>query len=53
VIRAGKAFWEPGGDVIHYHQDGNNRADQAVDGGMMTTSSDGNEFLSELRGDPG
>jgi quercetin dioxygenase-like cupin family protein len=26
VIRAGEAFWEPGGDVIHY-QDGNNRAD--------------------------
>ncbi|WP_157250735.1 cupin domain-containing protein [Nonomuraea typhae] len=26
VIRAGEAFWEPGGDVIHY-QDGNNRED--------------------------
>jgi quercetin dioxygenase-like cupin family protein len=26
VIRAGEAFWEPGGDVIHY-QDGNNRPD--------------------------
>ena len=26
VIRAGEAFWEPGGDVIHY-QDGNNRSD--------------------------
>ena len=26
VIRAGEAFWEPGGDVIHY-QDGNNRND--------------------------
>jgi hypothetical protein len=26
VIRAGEAFWEPGGDIIHY-QDGNNRAD--------------------------
>jgi quercetin dioxygenase-like cupin family protein len=26
VIRAGEAFWEPGGDVIHY-QDGNNRQD--------------------------
>jgi len=26
VIRAGEAFWEPGGDVIHY-QDGNNRDD--------------------------
>jgi quercetin dioxygenase-like cupin family protein len=26
VIRAGDAFWEPGGDVIHY-SDGNNRDD--------------------------
>ena len=26
VLRAGEAFWGPGGDVIHY-QDANNRAD--------------------------
>ncbi|MFC5752397.1 cupin domain-containing protein [Actinomadura rugatobispora] len=26
AVRAGEAFWEPGGDVIHY-QDGNNRDD--------------------------
>ncbi|WP_373294581.1 hypothetical protein [Streptomyces albiflavescens] len=26
VIKAGEAFWEPGGDVIHY-QDGNNRTE--------------------------
>jgi quercetin dioxygenase-like cupin family protein len=26
VIRAGEAFWEPGGDVIHY-SDGNSRDD--------------------------
>ena len=26
VIRVGEAFWEPGGDLIHY-QDGNNRPD--------------------------
>ncbi|KWX67027.1 cupin domain-containing protein [Mycobacterium sp. NAZ190054] len=26
VIRAGEAFWEPGGDVIHY-SDANNRSD--------------------------
>ena len=26
VVRAGEAFWEPGGDVIH-HSDGNNRDD--------------------------
>jgi quercetin dioxygenase-like cupin family protein len=29
VIRAGEAFWEPGGDVVHY-QDGNNREDVPV-----------------------
>jgi quercetin dioxygenase-like cupin family protein len=29
VLRAGEAFWEPGGDVIHY-QDGNNRDDAPV-----------------------
>ncbi|MFD0473761.1 hypothetical protein ACFQ0B_40015 [Nonomuraea thailandensis] len=27
VVRAGEAFWEPGGDVIHY-QDGNHLADE-------------------------
>jgi quercetin dioxygenase-like cupin family protein len=26
VVKGGEAFWEPGGDVIHY-QDGNNRDD--------------------------
>lgn len=26
VLKAGDAFWEPGGDVIHY-QDANNRSD--------------------------
>jgi quercetin dioxygenase-like cupin family protein len=26
VVRAGEAFWEPGGDVIHY-SDANNRDD--------------------------
>jgi quercetin dioxygenase-like cupin family protein len=29
VVPAGEAFWEPGGDVIHY-QDGNNRDDIPV-----------------------
>lgn len=28
AIKAGEAFWEPGGDVIHY-SDGNNRSDIA------------------------
>lgn len=27
VVKAGDAFWEPGGDVIHYH-DGNNLPDE-------------------------
>lgn len=29
VLKAGEAFWEPGGDVIHY-QDANNRSDIPV-----------------------
>jgi hypothetical protein len=29
VVKAGEAFWEPGGDVIHY-QDANNRTDIAL-----------------------
>lgn len=29
IVRAGEAFWEPGGDVIHY-QNGNNRDDIPV-----------------------
>lgn len=29
VVRAGEAFWEPGGDVIHY-SDGNHRDDAAL-----------------------
>jgi hypothetical protein len=29
VVKAGEAFWEPGGDVIHY-QNGNNRDDIPV-----------------------
>jgi quercetin dioxygenase-like cupin family protein len=29
VVKAGEAFWEPGGDVIHY-RDGNNRDDVPV-----------------------
>jgi quercetin dioxygenase-like cupin family protein len=29
VIKAGEAFWEPGGDVIHY-QDANNRTDMPL-----------------------
>ena len=29
VIKAGEAFWEPGGDVIHY-SDANNRTDEPL-----------------------
>jgi quercetin dioxygenase-like cupin family protein len=29
IVGAGEAFWEPGGDVIHY-QNGNNRHDMPV-----------------------
>jgi quercetin dioxygenase-like cupin family protein len=29
VIKAGEAFWEPGGDVVHY-QDANNRTDSPL-----------------------
>jgi quercetin dioxygenase-like cupin family protein len=29
VVKTGEAFWEPGGDIIHY-QDGNNRDDVKV-----------------------
>ena len=29
VVKAGEAFWEPGGDVIHY-SDANNRSDVAL-----------------------
>ncbi|MER7251500.1 cupin domain-containing protein [Kribbella sp. NPDC000426] len=52
VIKAGEAFWEPGGDVIHYH-DGNNRSDiplkftvtmLCAPGGQMVTLVDADEL---------
>lgn len=52
VVRAGEAFWEPGGDVIHY-SDGNNRDDircrfvatmLCVPGQPMLTLVDGEEL---------
>jgi quercetin dioxygenase-like cupin family protein len=54
VIKAGEAFWEPGGDVIHY-QDGNNLADawsrfvvvmMCVPGQPMLTVVDADELES-------
>jgi len=53
VLKAGEAFWEPGGDVIHY-QDGNNRDDiplrftaamLCAPGGQMTTFVDDDELM--------
>ena len=29
MVKAGEAFWEPGGDTIHY-QDANNRTDSPL-----------------------
>jgi quercetin dioxygenase-like cupin family protein len=54
VIRAGEAFWEPGGDVIHY-SDANNRDDVksrfvvtmvCVPGGPMLELVDDDELAS-------
>jgi hypothetical protein len=54
VIRVGEAFWEPGGDVIHY-SDGNNRDDIhsrfvvtmiCVPGQPMLTLVDENELAA-------
>ena len=54
VIRAGEAFWEPGGDVIHY-LDANNRDDMrcrftvtmlCVPGQPMLTLVDGEELAA-------
>ena len=54
VIRAGEAFWEPGGDVIHY-SDGNNRDDTrsrfvvtmlCVPGQPMLTLVDDDELVA-------
>jgi quercetin dioxygenase-like cupin family protein len=54
VIRAGEAFWEPGGDVIHY-SDANNRDDVksrfvvtmvCVPGGPMLVLVDDDELAS-------
>jgi quercetin dioxygenase-like cupin family protein len=63
VIRAGEAFWEPGGDVIHY-SDGNNRDDVksrfvvtmvCVPGAPMLTLVDEDELAARkhLRFAPG
>ncbi|RKT83494.1 Cupin domain-containing protein [Saccharopolyspora antimicrobica] len=45
VVRAGEAFWEPGGDVIHY-QDGNNRDDVPVRFAVTMLCEPGKPMLS-------
>jgi quercetin dioxygenase-like cupin family protein len=45
VIRAGEAFWEPGGDVIHY-QAGNHLADRATKFLVVMVCAPGQEMLT-------
>ena len=45
VIKAGEAFWEPGGDVIHY-QDGNNRSDVPVKFTVTMLCAPGQEMFT-------
>ncbi|MDX3054320.1 cupin domain-containing protein [Streptomyces sp. NE06-03E] len=45
VIKAGQAFWEPGGDVIHY-QAGNNSDDVPVRFVAMMVCAPGKQMLT-------
>lgn len=45
VVSAGEAFWEPGGDVIHY-QNGNNRDDIPVRYAVIMLSRPGEPMLT-------
>jgi quercetin dioxygenase-like cupin family protein len=45
VVKAGEAFWEPGGDVIHY-QDGNNRSDVPVKFTVTMLCAPGQEMFT-------
>ena len=45
VVRAGEAFWEPGGDVIHY-QNGNNRDDIPLRFTVTTLGQPGQPMLT-------
>ena len=49
VIRAGEAFWEPGGDVIHY-QAANNLADRWSRFLVVMLCAPGQEMLVYVRG---
>jgi hypothetical protein len=48
VIRAGEAFWEPGGDVIHY-QEANNRHDIPVCFTLTMLSEPGSQLFARVR----
>jgi quercetin dioxygenase-like cupin family protein len=45
IIRAGEAFWEPGGDVIHY-QSANNLADRWARFAVVMLCSPGQPMLT-------
>jgi hypothetical protein len=47
VLRAGDAFWGPGGDVIHY-QDANNRTDILVASSSQCSACPGNRCANGL-----
>lgn len=47
VLRAGDAFWGPGGDVIHY-QDANNRADIACSFVLTILRKPGQPLLEQV-----
>jgi quercetin dioxygenase-like cupin family protein len=50
VIKAGEAFWEPGGDVIHY-QAANNLADRAGKFVVVMVCAPGQEMLTLVSAD--
>ena len=50
VVRAGEAFWEPGGDAVHY-QDANNRTDMPLVFIVTMIMSPGQEMLVFLDDD--
>lgn len=45
IIRAGEAFWEPGGDVIHY-QAANNLTDEQTKFVAVMVCAEGQEMLT-------
>ncbi|WP_238008445.1 cupin domain-containing protein [Dactylosporangium sp. AC04546] len=47
VLKAGEAFWEPGGDVIHY-QDGNHRSDRRLKFTVTMFCEEGKPMLTPV-----